>query len=85
MMRSEVEQAAIAESGVSTEKLVTLALTRPVRDLTNELYGRSHAWYAIASTQEQAREFIAAQTPDEQRRMASRALAMAGYAASDIA
>ena len=84
MMRYETEQAVIAESGVSTENLVTLALTLTTRDFTNVLWGRSHAWYAIASTQAQARDFITAQGPGEQRRMASTALAKAGYTASDV-
>ena len=84
MMRYETERTVIAECSVSTEKLVTLALTLTTRDFTNVLWGRSHAWYAVANTQAEARDFIAAHGPDERRRMASSALAMAGYAASDV-
>ena len=84
MMRDEIERAVIAESDVSTERLVTLALTLPTHDFTNVLWGRSRAWYAIANTQTQARDFITAQTQSEQRRMASTALAKAGYSANDV-
>ena len=79
--RNEIERTVIAESSISTDKLVTLALTLPARDFTNTLWGRSHAWYAIANNQQAARDFMAGHGSADQRRMASNALAAAGYTA----
>lgn len=72
------EEAAIRESDIATGRLVALALTLPTVDGRNELFGRSRAWYAIASTQAAAIQF-AVERPMDQREMAARALAMAGH------
>ena len=83
--QNDYNRASIAESEVSTARLAELALTLHTRDFTNELWGRSHAWYAIAHTQEAAHEFLYAHDAADQRRMASSALAMAGWSAEGIA
>ena len=82
--QNEYNRAMIAESEISTARLVELALTLHTREFCNQLYGRSHAWYAIDITQDRARAFLAAHYETDQRRMASNALAMAGWTLRDI-
>ena len=83
--RNDTERGLILESEISTTRLVLLALTLHTRDSGNELWGRSHAWYAIDITQDRARAFLAAHDETGQRRMASSALAMAGWTLQGIA
>ena len=72
-------------SVIPTAHLLGLALTVPTVDGKNELFGRSHAWYSIASTQVAAIEFILAQDdPLKVRHYAAEALARAGYDLADI-
>lgn len=75
---------AIIASEVATEQLVTLALTLPTAG-GSELWGRSHAWYAIAHTQPDAQVFMGTVSAEtERRRIAAHALALAGYAPRDV-
>ena len=83
--RNDTERGLILESEISTARLVELALILHTRDFGDELYGRSHAWYAIDITRQGAREFLAAHDETGQRRMASSALVRAGWTARAIA
>jgi hypothetical protein len=69
----------IAGSDLSTEGLAELALRLPVVEGRSDLFGRSHAWYSIASTQTAAIEFALAATEAHRRHFAAQALARAGY------
>jgi hypothetical protein len=83
--RSDVKCEEIIGSGVATEDLVAQALSRPTVEMLSELYGRTHAFYALGHTLPAAVAFMATVTSDsERRRMAARALAMAGYEVSDL-
>lgn len=73
------EELAIRMSDIATGRLIALALTLPVVKTRNDLFGRSHAWYAIAHSQARAVEFAMEATPEDQRGMAARALALAGH------
>jgi hypothetical protein len=79
----DLEEAAIRESDMATARLVALALTLPTRDFRNELWGRSHAWASIASSQASAIQFVI-EHPTDQREMAARALARAGHQLRDL-
>lgn len=78
-MHIKDEELAIHGSDMPTGRLLALALTLPTVDGRNDLFGRSHAWYAIASTQARAIEFAMEATTDYRREMAARALSRAGH------
>lgn len=72
-------QQEIIDSPLRTDALLALALTLPVNEQGNELFGRSHAWYSIASSQARAIMYALSTTEPYTRQMAARALASAGY------
>lgn len=76
-----VKREEIFTSDMATNRLAALALTLPVASNRNELFGRSHAFYAIAHTQADAIMFVLDScTADVERRtVAARALALAGH------
>lgn len=84
-MSVETRQEHIAASEFTTNRLMALALSLPTVPGKSELFGRDSAFYAIGADRAQAIEFML-NSPDDsvRRRMASRALAMAGYDAADI-
>jgi hypothetical protein len=84
-MSAEEWLAEIYRSDMPTNRLAAAALTLGTVDGRNELFGRSHAWYSIASTQAAAIEFLMDVTEIRRRRLAATALAKAGYQASQLA
>lgn len=83
--RTDITADAVAASAVPTERLVELALSRPTVEGRSELYGRTHAYYSIAASLPAAVEFMGTVSGEaERRRIAARALALAGYELSDI-
>jgi hypothetical protein len=75
----------IYRSDVPTNRLAAAALTLATISGRNELFGRSHAWYSVASTQTAAAEFLMDATDKRRRQMSSAALAKAGYQLSQLA
>lgn len=74
----------ICASDIPTSHLLGLALTVPVVSTRNELFGRSHAFYSIASDLITAIEFILAEPDEDKRRYyAAHALGRAGYRLAD--
>ena len=75
---------AIRQSDMPTEQLAWLAVTLPVQELGNELFGRSHCWYAIASSRVAAFNWLHSLGGDDTtgaklREVASKALGLGGW------
>jgi hypothetical protein len=70
-------------SQLENPRLLALALTLPTVPGRSELYGRSHAYYAIAASQQAAIEHVMTWAEQGGQHalhvMAARALAAAGY------
>ena len=82
--RTDATRKEIAGSDLATEILAGLALRVPVVEGRSDLFGRSHAWYSIASTHAAAADFMGAATGTDRRRYAAQALARAGYELAGI-
>lgn len=74
----------ITTSDIPTGRLMALALTLPTVPGRSELFGRDHAFYAIASDQVSAIEWVFRTDPGTHRIMAARALALAGHTLAGI-
>jgi hypothetical protein len=75
----------IYDLDLPTNRLAAAALTLCTVPGRSELFGRAHAWYAVASTQAAAAEYLMDATDGRRRRIAAASLAKAGYEAGQLA
>jgi hypothetical protein len=87
---SDVRAAELEASDMPTDKLFWLALSQPVAEFGNELYGRSHCWYSLGHTQAVAWTWLQGLRAEDPagaatRKHAARALGLGGWDVANLA